>query len=524
MVEIDKIYLINLDDKIHRWDKFYDIDSRIERFSAVDSRDDFRVCESLKLELSPVGLSDKLYFSYAPGAVGAYCSHYLIWADILRNNYKNALILEDDAFVDDVIKFLNSDFEVPNNIDFIQLNTRWYNAESFYLNFDGFESYILTNRCAKIFVETTHDASHFQNKITSGPFGFYNTSKLKDSDLFKKDYKKQDWTKKNKIRCAVDKLAGYCANPKIQKNKRIRVEFAQKIQIYDQKEKSDIHLNELPWHEQSEHEIIQFTKSQTFEYWKSKLYLSPSHVPRKKIKISFLTSSMNRCNHLKQTLTKNIDTLNQIDGLNYEYILLNFNSTDDTHNWSLQQSFYNNSNFKYIHTNKYKFFNMSISKNILGKTAEGEVLCWVDADNILSEQYITDLIEVYSSKKNIFTFVDYHENKKGLTGRISCKLIDFYEVGGYDESFDGWGYEDVDFRLRLKLVGLTEVECGGVEQIDTIDTEKFANYEKIPKKLDTNSSFKNFEYSSNLQNFAKSQVNIINRNYRVNSNSEWGIC
>jgi hypothetical protein len=120
--------------------------------------------------------------------------------------------------------------------------------------------------------------------------------------------------------------------------------------------------------------------------------------------------------------------------------------------------------------------------------------------------------------------VDYHENKKGLTGRISCKLSDFYEVGGYDESFEGWGYEDVDFRLRLKLVGLTEVECGGVEQIDTIDTEKFANYEKIPKKLDTNSSFKNFEYSSNLQNFAKSQVNIINRNYRVNSNSEWGIC
>ena len=62
-------------------------------------------------------------------------------------------------------EFLKCDFKVFPNIDFLQLNTRWYNKESFYLNFDGFESYILTNRCAKIFVETTHDSSHFENKV-----------------------------------------------------------------------------------------------------------------------------------------------------------------------------------------------------------------------------------------------------------------------------------------------------------------------------------------------------------------------
>ena len=45
--------------------KFYDISDRIERFSAIDSRNDFRVCKNLGLELDPMGLSDKLYFSYA---------------------------------------------------------------------------------------------------------------------------------------------------------------------------------------------------------------------------------------------------------------------------------------------------------------------------------------------------------------------------------------------------------------------------------------------------------------------------
>ena len=289
-------------------------------------------------------------------------------------------------------------------------------------------------------------------KYLSGPFGFYTKSKLKDTNLFKNDFKNQDWTKKDKIRCAVDKLAGYCANPKINKDKRINIKFLPKIRIYDQKQKSDIHLNELPWHEQSEREIIQFTKSQTFEYWKSKLYLSPSHVPRRKIKISFLTSSMNRCGDLKKTLNNNISTLNKINDLNYEYILLNFNSTDETCTWPQQQKFFANNSFKYIHTTKYKFFNMSISKNILGRNANGEILCWVDADNILTEQYVNDLLKTYSDNKNIFTFVEYSDNKKGLTGRISCKLHDFYEVGGYDESFEGWGYEDVDFRLRLKLI------------------------------------------------------------------------
>ena len=67
------------------------------------------------------------------------------------------------------------------------------------------------------------------------------------------------------------------------------------------------------------------------------------------------------------------------------------------------------------------------------------------------------------------------------------------------------------------------MESIGVEKIETSDNNKFENYERIPIKLDANSSFKDFKYSSNLHNFAKSQSNIINKNYRANLNTEWGI-
>lgn len=40
-------------------------------------------------------------------------------------------------------------------------------------------------------------------------------------------------------------------------------------------------------------------------------------------------------------------------------------------------------------------------------------------------------------------------------GAICMKLRDFYHVGGYDESFEGWGYEDTAFRYACEtLLGM----------------------------------------------------------------------
>jgi GR25 family glycosyltransferase involved in LPS biosynthesis len=96
-VRIKKIYVINLADKYHRWYKFKNLDKRFGRFLAIDSRTNPSIYKKKNLSLDPVGLASQLYFSQAPGAIGAYLSHFSIWEDIIKKNTDCAMILEDDA-------------------------------------------------------------------------------------------------------------------------------------------------------------------------------------------------------------------------------------------------------------------------------------------------------------------------------------------------------------------------------------------------------------------------------------------
>ena len=271
----DKIFVINLDDKIHRYEKFYDLGLNIERFSAVDSRENFKVCEQYDLKLNPVGVSDKLYFSQTTGAVGAFCSHYLLWLEILNKGYKDALIFEDDAYTEDIKNLLKSKLEIPSNCDFLQLNKRWHHKKNYYMNFDGLESYYLTNSCAKKLIENVKNREHWNNKVKTTPFeGMFSRSKLAKSDIFKEENNSNQWSEKKSIVCAVDKFVGYCATPSLDKN-RITIHFNKKINVFEQKEKSDIELRGIKsWHTSTEYELRKFMKSSYYEFWNKGLFLS----------------------------------------------------------------------------------------------------------------------------------------------------------------------------------------------------------------------------------------------------------
>ena len=524
-MKIEHIVVINLKDKIHRWAKFYDIHPNIERFNAVDSRNDFRVCEKYGLKLDPVSVADKLYFSQTSGSVGAYCSHYLVWKHILNENWNNALILEDDAYTDDVKTLLDLDLEFDDEYDVHQLNKRWHHSENFHMNFDGLESYIVTNRGAKILIEATHERTHFNGKVTSGPYGKFKKSKLENVGLFKSD-ENQNWGVPNIISCAVDKFVGFCANPQLPSEKRIKIKFEPRISVYEQRLKSDIEVDGVrSWHECSEYELLNFIDSPYYEYWNRGFFLSPNHIPRKRIKFSFLTSSMNRCDDLKQTYIKNIETCLASLNVEFEFVLLNYNSSDDIDEWVTHANFGKMCNFVYLNTKKHKYFNMSVAKNILGKSARGEILCWLDSDNILTSDYLTSMNQLISESKNNFVSVEYDKKSPGICGRIACYREDFYEVNGYDESFEGWGYEDVDFTNRLKMINRTckNVSQSSVVALNNSDKKRFENYKNTnPGVISENSSFSGFRYVSNLQNFAKSRENILNGKFCANENFPWG--
>lgn len=264
-MKIEKIYFINLNDKKNRWESVKNIDSRMERFDAIDSRTSFSVCQKFNLSLNPVGLVSQLYFSMSTGAVGVYCSHYSIWNDIIKNNIKYALILEDDINLDDLKCFLSEYSHFENTFDFLQLNKRRHRKKHWWKNFDGLESYVLTTDGAKKLVETTHNRDHFNQVISHTPC----TMGLRKSphctmDIFQNEFQ-QDWTTKMTISCAVDKFVGFCANPNLNFNKKVNVRFLKKIGLSDESLTSDI--NSKDWRKLSENEIEKYISSSQFKYW-----------------------------------------------------------------------------------------------------------------------------------------------------------------------------------------------------------------------------------------------------------------
>ena len=107
---VDKIYCINLDKRLDRWERCKNIfqlnNIEVERFSAVDG---------LNLDLT----NKKLL----PGEIGVIRSNFGVIKKAKENNYKNVLIFEDDVELceDFNLNFSNYIKQIPNHWSFIYL-------------------------------------------------------------------------------------------------------------------------------------------------------------------------------------------------------------------------------------------------------------------------------------------------------------------------------------------------------------------------------------------------------------------
>jgi len=261
---IDKIYVINLSDRIDRFEKIRSLDSRVQRVNAVDTRTNNNALTDYSLSLEPVGLGAQIYFSTSRGAVGAYLSHYKCWKKILESNDEWVMIIEDDINRNDLKKFLQTDYQFTKQHDFYQLGERT-NQYEYIPNFNGFECYVINRRAAQIFIESTHDRSHFNNKIDAQPL----QPEFRQHNLFKNE-KHIDWSVNNVISCAVDKLAGYCAHEDHPEDKRIRIKFICEVSLDPKLSESDIQDKDIEgWWDWSSEQLEDFVyNNKKFKYWK----------------------------------------------------------------------------------------------------------------------------------------------------------------------------------------------------------------------------------------------------------------
>lgn len=282
--KIEKIFIINLKDKIHLFNKFdrlRHIHQGIERFNAVDSRSNHKIYEDYGLSLDPVGLCSKFYFSESLGAIGCYLSHYLIWKLMIEREISSALILEDDVKISDIANLLESKdyfFDFVQN-DLIQFNTRTPNqflrSHGASCNlFNGTESYYLSLKGAEKLFSLTHDRDCFQGIIKDEPFEKHQLDNAHpNSFIYPQQYEMyqneppQDWTKKNSITCAVDKFIGYCSDRRLPRNKALSTKVISCINLSEEGLTSDIEPDNNPFWNCNEKELINLKQSKNFEWW-----------------------------------------------------------------------------------------------------------------------------------------------------------------------------------------------------------------------------------------------------------------
>ena len=98
---------------------------------------------------------------------------------------------------------------------------------------------------------------------------------------------------------------------------------------------------------------------------------------------------------------------------------------------------------------------MAHAKNVAHRMATGDFLVNLDADNILTPEYLEWLQGVVNAGVPCIIFTHAWG---GGGGRIGLPREAFLSLGGYDERFDDWGYDDNDLLERGRRVGLKAVK------------------------------------------------------------------
>jgi glycosyltransferase involved in cell wall biosynthesis len=129
------------------------------------------------------------------------------------------------------------------------------------------------------------------------------------------------------------------------------------------------------------------------------------------------------------------------------------------------------------------FFNKCAAHNAGARRAvcEGaQYVCFLDADTLVDPDLFSWLIpRLVTGQFFIAALQPNDKDVHSLTGLLVVSAADFAQSGGFDESFRGWGGEDIEMRLRLHVLhGLSfaDVPLSFIRPLEHADLLRGVNY------------------------------------------------
>jgi GT2 family glycosyltransferase len=164
---------------------------------------------------------------------------------------------------------------------------------------------------------------------------------------------------------------------------------------------------------------------------------------------------MNRLHTVRQSLPANIETDKNRE---VEFVLLDYNSSDGLEEWirSHMLRHIEDGRLKYyaVLDPKPRYFSPSHSRNLAFRLAKASVLCNINADYFVAPTFLKNWSTIMKNKKTAIV-TGLYSGRGDNKGRLCVHRNDFLAVGGYNERFISYGYEDIDLYMRLIQSGVT---------------------------------------------------------------------
>ncbi|GAB5472039.1 MAG: hypothetical protein Mars2KO_01380 [Maribacter sp.] len=237
---------------------------------------------------------------------------------------------------------------------------------------------------------------------------------------------------------------------------------------------------------------------------------------------------MNRLEHLKKTLPKNIEDTMTYG--NFEFVVLDYNSKDGLEEWIMAEMspYMDAGQLIYVRTRVPEYFLRSHSKNVAAKSAAGDIICNVDADNYIGEGFADYVNHEFMENQYIYLTVPRNFEKKDCYGRICVLRDDFMAITGYDEGMTDYGFEDFDLLNRLELLGRKARYFSNSEFLQVLNHDDVTRIENEQNIHSINQIYLRYinHYSSELLYLFKNGVfyrGVVIINHLVNSKSVYNV-